>query len=325
MLEVDFPVYSLCQVSADGFLVSGGGGNSCNSGVPNGFKIFSLEENNIKITSEHKTENVVSCSASCEGYVAVAVGPKVILYENDKFEKEVSEFDTEMKKKLLFNSINFNWGGEKLVIVDGDGVLRLLSVPELKEISVCKDIVFKRASFYNDELIVAATQDKLMMLKVGKSLDVVSKSNEIKLEPRGLLVSGEQIIYSALHNKLRQSTLFAYKFEKDENKFELVREMKPTKGIINTMANDQQTLSLATSNGDIITLDLPSLKRKKLSREVHRLPITTCAVHPKFIISSGLDSTIIITPNTKDKVSPVILIGAIILLISIILFFFHRN
>ena len=105
----------------------------------------------------------------------------------------------------------------------------------------------------------------------------------------------------------------------------LVKELKPTHGIINTMANDEQTLTLATSNGDILTLNLPTLKRKKLSREVHRLPITTCAVHPKFIISSGLDSTIMITPNTKDKISPFFLVGVIVLLLSIILFFNYTH
>lgn len=324
MIEVNFPVYSVCPISGNKFLVSGGGGITCDSGVPNGFKIFSLEEGNIKIISEHEMEDVVSCSSSSNGYFAIAVGSKIKLYESEKIEKEVAVFDTKMKK-LLFNTINFDKQGTKIVIVDGDGVLRLLSVPELKEIGVCKDITFKKACFYNDELIIGATTDNLVVLKADESLNVVTKSNDIKLDPRGLIVVNEQILYSALQSKLRQSTLFEFKFVKDENKLGLVKELKPTHGIINTMANDEQTLTLATSNGDILTLNLPTLKRKKLSREVHRLPITTCAVHPKFIISSGLDSTIMITPNTKDKISPFFLVGVIVLLLSIILFFNYTH
>ncbi|KAH0792680.1 hypothetical protein GPJ56_003303 [Histomonas meleagridis] len=329
MLEIDFPIHAMCKGFEDNtFLVCGGGGISFKSGIPNGINIIEIGENgNLNVKEKIRLENVVTGAAMYEGdekkIIALAVGPKIKIYSKS-FEKEEASYDTKMEKNL-FRTLCFSPDGKLVLAVDADGKLSLLSMPDLKEIDTDSSKEYSRATFYKtqDSLYIAvAANSRIYLLEPKKGLSVVSESQEIDQSPRSIVSCENRLIYFALNQKNRQSTVFEFEYSEG---LKLIRSFQPISGIINSIGIDDKTLAIATSKGDILTLNLPTLKRKKLSKGVHGEPVTSCLVFPDYIITSRIDQKIIATKNTNEPISLVFIMAVLVLILSVLVFLGKKN
>ena len=321
MAQIDHPVHSLCPVPDGTTLLVGGGGGRGSSGVPNTMKVCTVDGGKLNLADTIPFDDAVTGIAYFSGkqsYVAVGVGPHVRLL--DAKYKELARFDTGMEHRF-FRSLAFSRDGHQLLVVDGDDVLRLLSVPHLKQ-TECSKEKYTRAQFIvvgDAEYIVTVSSVGVCLFKPAKGLALFAKSQRLSLIPRCLVVDGSFIFVAGMEKGPK-----IMKLEVKDRRIVVVKSAKPTvDGAILAIAPNAKFISAVTSGGDV-ALFTKSLSVARRLKRAHGMPATSTCTVGDFVVSGGLDNAILLTPN-KGSSHVMLYVALLVLVIAIAISMFLKH
>lgn len=311
MAQIDHPIYSLCQGADDNTLLIGGGGGKASTGVPNTFKLCKYEDHKLNLVDTVKQDDMITgigYRKGDEGLIALGVGENIKIL-NEKYET-LATFDTGMEK-FFYRAMQFSDDGNTLLVVDGDNVLRLFSVPDLKQITSYNedDKIDIRASFVkiNDESAIAvATASDIIILvpekdKEMKEIMKIPLETPFRITIKSIAVKtidSNSVIYLSGFNAAKKMSVVVKiaKSSDNENLVQVVNQTVP--GTINSTTISDKNVIGATASGELIffTEDLKVARRVKTP---HGFPITASAQLAEYTATGGLDNLVILTPNRQ--------------------------
>lgn len=376
-VELDYPVFCISQsIQKDAVLVAGGGGKS-KTGIPNTVSIVKNNGKAREIVKKYDFDDAVSFIATdkvSQKFIAAAVGKDVKLYD-PKF-RQLSSYDTG-SEQLLFRSISFSSDGKKLVVVDGENSLHLLTVPGLRQIGTYKNVLkvkkdenteeekplTTRAAFLRipkvilekknnedeneenkeeeenkkaeeeenegkkeeevddgfEDAVCVVNQLGIKILKAEFGLDEICKIENIDIEPRSIDCRGSTIIVPGIKTSQKQSVIAEYEYS--DKKINEIRTVRPSDGIITAFGSGENTVAIATSEGEVDILNRKTLKTIRRQKNVHYAPITFLCESGKIYATGSLDRSSSAVPNTADHTKAFIITPFVILIIALLVFY----
>lgn len=337
MAQIDHPIYALCQGADENTLLVGGGGGKAGAGVPNGFKVCKFEDHKLNLVDTIKTNDLVTGIGYMKGkdaLIAIGNGPLVEL-RNEKYET-VATFDTKMEKGVFYRAMQFSEDGKNLLVVDGDNVLHVLTVPELKQRATYHEedkapiyTSFIKIDDKEQEAIVVGSATHIKIFVLEKDLKEVTKipvNAPFTITPKTLKVKKTEtgdVVYFAGFNPGQKASV-VMKFAPSSDSLKMVKGPVVVPGVINSSTISGKYIACGTSNGAVI-LFTENLKIANRVQTVHGFPITSVAPLADYTATGGLDNLIILTPNKASSKTGSVVFAMLILIIAIFVHLYKKE
>lgn len=319
LVKVAHPVYSLSPGLEEDTILAGGGGGKGNTGIPNSIIKLKIVDNKLAIDSSVMYEDSISSIATYKGdkkqYIAINEGSKLLLL-NSKF-NELKSYETEAKKPI-FRNLCFSKQGNLLLCLDSDDALHLLKVPSLQLVKKTKADTYRRATFFysgSDTFIAAATDECVKLLRPNDKLKEIATTEKFDFLPKQLLADDGRILYLGNNNKKKLSYLAEIRF--DHDKLITAKLINPTKGLITAATMTDKTIGVGTSDGNVYILNGNTYKTMRINQNKHEWAISSAVQLGNYVATAGLDSLVILTPNSKNPISILLILAVIVLIAAI--------
>jgi WD40 repeat protein len=310
MSSLQYPIHALCRGFEPDSVFAGGGGGRSNTGVPNCFQSFSISNDRLTRDDPIPTDDCVTGLASYSDadtkYLAAAVGPEIRLM--DATFSVVGRFETGMAKPI-FRGLVFNADGTLLLAVDGDDRLRLLTVPELKEIHSQEA---NRATFFRGQ-VAAATSDAIVLYEATEEFKEVVSTKGIGLTPRALQSDGDFLFFAG-HGGDRKSAIICFDAE-----LKVVWRRVPPTTVVTCLAVTPNTVAAASTSGDVLIFNKKG-GLVRCVRRLHELAATSVAPIGRYVATGGLDSRLCLTENTAKVKMTWWLASVLVVILAIVVF-----
>ena len=356
-IDVGYPVFCVAKAHQENAVYVAGGGGSSKTGVPNAVCIIKNVGDKREIVQKEEFNDVVSLikfEENSKKYIGACVGKEIKLFDT-KF-RELKSYDTNSENPLS-RSIDFSSNGKKLLVIDADNAMHLLTVPGLRVIAKTEPFVnekskqplMTRAAFiripkiprkvelveeedeadgdskqqYEDAICIANSQSLKLCLPNDELTEIFVKKN-YGIEPRALYCKNGFVVVAGTRFSDRKSVIIKYKYHEMKLIPVQMKEIPQKEGNTTSLAAGEKTFAIATSEGCIHVFDQVSLRTVAKHQKVHFAPITTLCECGEYYVTGSLDRFTQSVSNKKQRnVTALIFVFLLLITLTILAVYFY--